>query len=110
MRSRSPTVITSATRLAARQAPAGAGSRASSVGAAGLGALLGGLVGGFVVVGVTLALKTGMDFVSAQGTWVVVVVPLLGLTVATLVLHGYGTNATPPVDGRQARPWRAFPP
>jgi CIC family chloride channel protein len=91
-------------------APAGAGARASSIGVAGLGALLGGLVGGFVVVGVTLVLKAGMDFVAAQRIWVVVAVPLLGLCIAALVLYGYGTNATPPVDGPQTQSWRKFPP
>jgi CIC family chloride channel protein len=95
---------------AARNSSAGAGARLTSIATAGLGALLGGLGGGFLVVGVTLVLKMGMDFVSAQSTWVVVVVPLLGLGVAALVLHGYGTNATPPVDGPQTQSWRKFHP
>jgi CIC family chloride channel protein len=71
---------------------------------------VGGLVGGFLVVGVTLVLKAGMDFASRQEAWYVVLVPLLGLAVATLVLYGLGVEATPPFDGPQAHPWRAFHP
>ncbi len=76
----------------------------------GLGAVLGGLAGGFVVVGVTLLLKAGIDFAAGQGTTYAVVVPLLGLAVAALVLHGFGRVATPPLDGPQAKPWRTFHP
>ena len=60
--------------------------------------------------GVTLVLKAGMDFVARQDTWFVVVVPLLGLALAVLVLHGFGTSATPPADGPQAHAWRTFHP
>jgi H+/Cl- antiporter ClcA len=73
-----------------------------------LGALLGGVVGGFVVVGVTLVLKAGMDLASRENTLYVVVVPLLGLGLATFVLHGLGRSAG--ADGRQTHPWRTFPP
>ena len=79
----------------------------SRVGTTALGAVLGGLVGGLLVVGVTLVLKAGMDFASGQGTWFVVLVPLGGLAVAVLVLHGLGRGA--PAAGR-AQPWRTFPP
>ena len=109
-------------------APASKGSRFSSIFTAGFGALLGGLVGGFFVVGVTLLLKAGMDFISGQETWVVVVVPVLGLALAVLVLQGVGKtedeegsapSATPPDDPSRLRPrwlprlrgraWRTFP-
>jgi chloride channel protein, CIC family len=75
-----------------------------NLGTTGLGAVLGGLAGGLVVVGVTLVLKAGMDFASGQDTWYAVVVPLLGLAVAVLVLHGYGKG---PEAGAPA--WRTFP-
>src|SRR5262249_34095996 len=57
-------------------ASSGAGSRWSSVLTWALGGLLGGLVGGFLVVGLTLVLKAGMDLVSRQATWVLILVPL----------------------------------
>jgi H+/Cl- antiporter ClcA len=85
---------------------AGTVSRWSSIGSAVLGAVLGGLVGGFVVVGVTLVLKAGMDFASGQALWFVILVPLLGLAVAVLVLHGLGKSG--PGEGGQR--WWTFPP
>src|SRR5262249_10023924 len=80
----------------------------ASLGISSLGGLLGGLVGGFVVVGVTLGLKKGMDFVSAQSTWILIVVPLLGLALANLVLEGIGRtgNGKP----KRSEAWRTFPP
>jgi H+/Cl- antiporter ClcA len=83
----------------------------SSLGAAIAGAALGGLAGGFLVVGVTLVLKAGIDFASRQGAAFVLVVPLVGLALAVLVLQGLGTSQAPaPVnDGRRPHPWRAFP-
>jgi H+/Cl- antiporter ClcA len=78
---------------------------------------LGGLVGGFVVVGITLVLKAGIEFVGNQTTWILIVVPLLGLAITGLVLHGIGRGdsgeraareATPPT--RRADSWRTFPP
>jgi CIC family chloride channel protein len=93
-----------------------AGSRWSRLSTAGLGGLLGGLVGGFVVVGVTLGLKAGLDLVSAQDTWLIIAVPLVGLALAVLVLQVYGrsegaqTDATPPPGGpRRTQAWRTFP-
>ncbi|HXU64639.1 MAG TPA: chloride channel protein [Polyangia bacterium] len=80
--------------------------RWSRLGIAGLGAVLGGLVGGFLVVGVTLVLKAGIDVASSQGTWFAVTVPPLGLMLAVLALHGYGTTATE----AGSPSWRAFPP
>ncbi len=84
-------------------ASANPGSRWSRLLSVALSALLGGLVGGFFVVAVTLVLKAGMDFVSAQDLRVVVVVPLLGLTLAVLVLQGFGKS-----EGAGA--WRTFAP
>jgi H+/Cl- antiporter ClcA len=85
--------------------------RWSRLGLAAVGAILGGLVGGFVVVVVTLVLKAGIDFVTAQRTWAVVVVPLLGLTAAVVVLQGLGAGPVPEED-RAHLPrssWREFP-
>jgi H+/Cl- antiporter ClcA len=80
------------------------------MGVAVLGAVLGGLIGGFVVVGVTLVLKAGIDFASAQNAWYVVTVPVLGLAASVAVLHAYGLDARPPLDGPQEKPWRMFHP
>ncbi len=82
--------------------------RWSNLGITVLGAVLGALVGGFVVVGVTLVLKAGMDLASRENTLYVVVVPLLGLTVATLVLHVLGRGGG--AEAQRAHPWRTFPP
>src|SRR5262245_13955684 len=57
-----------------------------------LGGLLGGLAGGVFVVVVTIAIKATMDFVSSQVTWVLIVVPLLGLTLGVLVLQRFGRS------------------
>ena len=73
-----------------------------------LGAVLGALVGGFVVLGVTLVLKAGMDFAARENTLYVVVVPMVGLMLATLVLYGLGRSGGE--QDRQAHPWRTFPP
>jgi H+/Cl- antiporter ClcA len=85
----------------------GAGARASSLGAAVLGAIVGGLVGAAVVIAVTVVLKAGIDFAGRQHVAFVLTVPLLGLAIATLVLHGLGTTAA---SGARPHPWRAFPP
>lgn len=77
---------------------------------AALGAALGGLAGGFLVVGVTLVLKAGIDLASTQGTWFVLTVPPLGLLLAVLTLHGVGTVAEPSAAPGRAHAWRAFSP
>lgn len=75
-----------------------------------LGAILGGLIGGFVVVGVTLLLKGGMGFVSSQRLLLVILLPVLGLTIAEIVLHTIGTSDAPlPGKGRRTPSWRTFP-
>jgi chloride channel protein, CIC family len=75
-----------------------------------LGAVLGAVAGGFLVVGVTLVLKAGIDMSASQGTWYCLTVPPLGLMLAALTLHGIGTVAEAADDGAPARSWRAFPP
>jgi chloride channel protein, CIC family len=70
---------------------------------------MGGLVGGAFVVVVTLALKAMMDFVSSQVTWVLIVVPLIGLALTVLVLQVCGQTETPRNRPRPASIWRTFP-
>jgi H+/Cl- antiporter ClcA len=68
--------------------------------------LLGGLVGGFLVVGVTLLLKAAIDFVSARSAWLLVVIPLVGLTLAVAALQLLAKSE----DGQRSGPgWRTFP-
>jgi H+/Cl- antiporter ClcA len=94
---------------------AAAPSRASRWLATGLGAVAGGLVGGAFVVLFTLVLKAGLDSVATLPTWLVVVVPIVGLGAAGLVLHGLGLTEGARTDGgspERAPPlarWRTFP-
>ena len=97
-----------------------AGSRWSSIATYGLGGLVGGLAGGAFVVVVTLALKTMLEFVSSRVTWVLIVVPLIGLALTVLVLQVFGHRETAQSDGPRVTPprgspsraqnWRTFPP
>ena len=97
-----------------------AGSRSSSIVTYGLGGLVGGLAGGAFVVVVTLALKTMLEFVSSRVTWVLIVVPLIGLALTVLVLQVFGHRETAQSDGPRVTPprgsppraqnWRTFPP
>jgi H+/Cl- antiporter ClcA len=80
-------------------------SRSGRIANASIGGLIGGLAGGVVVLALTLALKAGMDFVSHEATIEVIVVPLIGLVLATLLLHGIGRTGAPDGSG-----WRTFPP
>jgi H+/Cl- antiporter ClcA len=75
-----------------------------------IGALLGALIGGFVVVGVTLLLKAGMEFVGRQEISVILVVPLVGLVLAVLVLRGFGVSALAKTESARTPAWRTFPP
>jgi H+/Cl- antiporter ClcA len=85
-------------------ASAESGSALARIGATGLSALLGALVGGGVVVAFTLVLKAGMDFVATLDTWLIIVVPVLGLAVAALVLHGVGRR-----EDESTNAWLTFP-
>src|SRR5215468_5952228 len=90
----------------------GAGSRWSSVATYALGGLVGGLAGGAFVVVVTLAIKAMMDFVSSQTTWLLIVVPLIGLALTVLVLQVFGQSEAAQANRprvRRANVWRTFP-
>jgi CIC family chloride channel protein len=73
-----------------------------------LGAVLGAVIGGFVVIGVTLVLKAGMDFVAGQGLAYILLAPVVGLAAAALVLHVLGKGAGN--DRNLPHQWRAFHP
>ena len=90
----------------------------SIVATAAIGGLLGGSIAAALDVGVTEMLKKILAVVSRQNTWVLVVMPLVGLALSVLVLYGFGlsrqTQGNLPPDGkvrsRWAFPWRTFPP
>src|SRR5580704_19583608 len=93
------------------QASPAADSQLPRVATAALGGLLGALAGATLVIGFTEVLKVMLAFVSSQATWVLIVVPLLGLALSVLVLYGLGLNAAAErPHSRWARAWRAFPP
>jgi H+/Cl- antiporter ClcA len=80
--------------------------RWSSVSIHALGGLVGGVPAAFFVVGVTLVLKRGMDFVSSQAPWLIVSVPLLGLALAVFVLRQFCVTEGAP---RRRGAMRTFP-
>ena len=75
------------------------------------GGLLGGLVGGGFVVAAMSLLKQMQDFLGRQATWILMVAPLVGLALTTLVLHGIGRSADSTAISGSKRPsdWRTFP-
>ncbi len=88
-----------------------AGSRLSRVATSVLGGLLGGLAGGTLVIGATEVFKGMLTVVSRQDTWVLIVVPLLGLVLSVVLLYGVGRSDTAPTGrGQRAGAWRTFPP
>ncbi len=93
-----------------------AGSRLARAATSTLGGLLGGFAGAALVIGVTEVLKGMLAVVASQDTWVLIVVPLLGLALTTLVLYGLGLSSEEEPSSsaaqrpRWARLWRTFPP
>jgi H+/Cl- antiporter ClcA len=83
--------------------------RYASVATYAVGGFVGGLVGAAFVIVVTLLLKAGMERVAAQATWIIIVVPLVGLVISVLVLYGIGRQGPLPAPTR-ADAWRTFPP
>lgn len=75
------------------------------------GGLVGGVVGGLLVVIVVSALKVMLEIVSAQDTWVLIVLPVIGLAIASLLLNGFGRREPSTSGGnRPRRSWRSWPP
>lgn len=83
-----------------------------------VGGLLGGLVGSLTAVTLTQAIKQILDFVSGLGTLWLLLLPLLGVTLAVLVLFGLG-QGTPVqtlvprqdtnLEQRLKQTWYSFP-
>jgi H+/Cl- antiporter ClcA len=76
------------------------------------GGVLGGSIAALLVIGFTALLKAMLSVVSRQNIWLLVLVPLLGLTVSVLVLYRFGLSAAAqrPHGLRRAVAWRSFPP
>jgi H+/Cl- antiporter ClcA len=92
------------------QAPAG--RLTSTVATSALGGVLGGSAASVLVVVVTEMIKAMLAVVSKQATWVLILLPLLGLALSVLVLHGFGLSSATQSSQqpRWAAAWRTFPP
>src|SRR5215469_7141953 len=74
--------------------PSVAGSRLPSIVAtSALGGVLGGLFAAALDLGVMSMLKKVLAVVSSQATWVLILMPLLGLALAVLLLYGFGLSS-----------------
>ncbi len=75
-----------------------------------LGGVLGGSIAALLVVGFTEVLKAMLEVVSRQHTWVIVLVPLLGVALSVLVLYRLGlSEADNSQRSRWGAEWRSFP-
>ena len=95
-----------------RSASAAGPTLLSTIATAAIGGALGGSIAAALVIGFTEILKLMLGVVSRQATWVLVLVPLLGLALSVLVLYGFGlTGGTESfARSRRADAWRTFPP
>ncbi|AFZ35225.1 Cl- channel voltage-gated family protein [Stanieria cyanosphaera PCC 7437] len=84
----------------------------TSVGGWTIGGLLGGLVGSLAAVLLTESIKRSLDAVSRLDTVWLLLLPLLGVTLAVLVLHGLGKGKAVQVlvSPKAALPLRRLPP
>ncbi len=85
---------------------------ASSIASSALGGVIGGTLAAALVIGFTEILKGMLAVVSRQHTWVLIVVPLVGLTLSVLVLYGFGLSGETESFDRHtwAAAWRTFAP
>jgi H+/Cl- antiporter ClcA len=83
-----------------------------SIATSALGGLLGGFLAAALVIGFTEILKGMLAVVSRQHTWVLILVPLIGLALSVLVLYGLGlSNESATFEHpRWAGSWRSFAP
>ena len=93
------------------KAPALGSSLVSTIATSALGGVVGGSAAAVLVVGITETIKALLAVVSRQHTWVLILVPLLGLTLSVLILHGFGLSEEQSSQRPQwAAAWRTFPP
>jgi len=80
---------------------------------ASVGALLGGSVAAVLVVSVTELIKWMLAVVYRQNTWLLIVLPQVGLALSVLVLYGFGLSSEQAQNSKRPRwlaAWRTFPP
>jgi chloride channel protein, CIC family len=84
----------------------------SNIGISALGGVLGGSIAAALVIGFTEVLKAMLAVVSRQQTWVLVLVPIVGLALSVLVLYGFGLSGETESSEKPhwARSWRTFGP
>jgi H+/Cl- antiporter ClcA len=84
----------------------------STIATSTLGGVLGGSLAAALVIGFTEVLKLMLAVVSRQHTWVIVLVPLVGLALSVLVLYGFGLSSESKSFERPrwAGAWRTFAP
>lgn len=83
----------------------------STIATSALGGVVGGLLSAALVIGFTEILKKILAVVSRQPTWVLILVPILGLALSVLVLYGFGLSETESLRrSRWAAAWRTFAP
>jgi chloride channel protein, CIC family len=83
----------------------------STVATSTLGGVVGGSAAALLVVVVTEMIKAMLAVVTRQETWVLIVVPLIGLGLSVLVLYGFGlSEAQSSQRPRWAAAWRTFKP
>src|SRR5262245_37830488 len=84
----------------------------STIATAALGGAIGGTLAAALVIGFTEILKAMLAVVSRQHTWILILVPLVGLTLTVLALYKFGLSSdTEPSERRRwAAAWRMFAP
>jgi H+/Cl- antiporter ClcA len=84
----------------------------STIATAALGGVLGGSFAAALVIGFTEILKGMLAVVSRQHTWVLILVPIIGLALSVLVLYGFGISSETDSFERAGRggAWRTFAP
>jgi H+/Cl- antiporter ClcA len=93
-------------------APAARSALLSTIATSALGGVLGGSLAAALVIGFTEILKLMLAVVSRQHTWVIILVPLVGLALSVLVLYGFGLSSdSESFDSpKWAGTWRTFAP
>ena len=97
--------------MKAQPAPGARSTWFSVVATSALGGVLGGLLAAALVIGFTEILKGMLAVVSRQQTWVLIVMPVVGLALSVVVLYGFGLSRdSEGFEHKWASAWRTFAP